>query len=76
MVAQVSCLSPHIGVSCWFCSSVQAGTQKPAKPQRREEEPMDATSQAEDTELSAERWVTDSYNLTQVKCYLNFINDD
>ncbi|XP_075940104.1 DNA replication licensing factor MCM3 [Anarhichas minor] len=33
---------------------IQAGTQKPAKPQR-EEEPMDAASQAEDSELSAER---------------------
>uniref|UniRef100_A0A7N8YQV1 DNA replication licensing factor MCM3 n=1 Tax=Mastacembelus armatus TaxID=205130 RepID=A0A7N8YQV1_9TELE len=32
----------------------QAGTPKPGKPQR-EEEPMDATSQAEDAELSAER---------------------
>uniref|UniRef100_A0A8C4DCA5 DNA replication licensing factor MCM3 n=1 Tax=Dicentrarchus labrax TaxID=13489 RepID=A0A8C4DCA5_DICLA len=34
---------------------IQAGTPKPAKPQRQEEEAMDATSQAEDTELSAER---------------------
>ncbi|XP_018550283.1 DNA replication licensing factor MCM3 [Lates calcarifer] len=34
---------------------IQAGTPKPAKPQREEEEPMDATSQAEGTELSAER---------------------
>ncbi|XP_044026308.1 DNA replication licensing factor MCM3 [Siniperca chuatsi] len=33
---------------------IQAGTPKPAKPQQ-EEEPMDATTQAEDTELSAER---------------------
>ncbi|KAK9531107.1 hypothetical protein VZT92_010551 [Zoarces viviparus] len=33
---------------------IQAGTPKPAKPQR-EEEPMDATAQAEDSELSAER---------------------
>ncbi|XP_026175318.1 DNA replication licensing factor MCM3 [Mastacembelus armatus] len=33
---------------------IQAGTPKPGKPQR-EEEPMDATSQAEDAELSAER---------------------
>ncbi|XP_059211646.1 DNA replication licensing factor MCM3 [Centropristis striata] len=32
---------------------IQAGTPKPTKPQQ--EEPMDATSQAEDTELSAER---------------------
>ncbi|XP_040920798.1 DNA replication licensing factor MCM3 [Toxotes jaculatrix] len=32
---------------------IQAGTPKPAKPQQ--EEPMEATSQAEDTELSAER---------------------
>ncbi|XP_062268061.1 DNA replication licensing factor MCM3 [Platichthys flesus] len=34
---------------------IQAGTQKPAKPQREEAEPMDAKSQAEGTELSAER---------------------
>uniref|UniRef100_A0A3B4YBZ0 DNA replication licensing factor MCM3 n=1 Tax=Seriola lalandi dorsalis TaxID=1841481 RepID=A0A3B4YBZ0_SERLL len=34
---------------------IQAGTPKPAKPQREEEEPMDASSQAEDTELSADR---------------------
>ncbi|GAA6233906.1 DNA replication licensing factor MCM3 [Lates japonicus] len=34
---------------------IQAGTPKPAKPQREEEEPMDATSQAEGAELSAER---------------------
>ncbi|XP_035000577.1 DNA replication licensing factor MCM3 [Hippoglossus stenolepis] len=34
---------------------IQAGTPKPAKPQREEAEPMDATSQAEDAELSAER---------------------
>ncbi|XP_070782543.1 DNA replication licensing factor MCM3 [Enoplosus armatus] len=34
---------------------IQAGTQKPAKPQQEEEEPMDASSQAEDSELSAER---------------------
>nr|XP_046229752.1 DNA replication licensing factor MCM3 [Scatophagus argus] len=33
---------------------IQAGTPKPAKP-RQEEEAMDATSQAEDEELSAER---------------------
>ncbi|XP_054474182.1 DNA replication licensing factor MCM3 [Anoplopoma fimbria] len=33
---------------------IQAGTPKPSKPQR-EEEPMDAVSQAEDSELSAER---------------------
>ncbi|XP_017287861.1 DNA replication licensing factor MCM3 [Kryptolebias marmoratus] len=33
---------------------IQAGTPKPARPQR-DEEPMDATSQAEDAELSAER---------------------
>ncbi|XP_068564804.1 DNA replication licensing factor MCM3 [Cebidichthys violaceus] len=33
---------------------IQAGTPKPAKPQR-EEEPMDAASQAEDSALSAER---------------------
>ncbi|XP_049446620.1 DNA replication licensing factor MCM3 [Epinephelus fuscoguttatus] len=33
---------------------IQARSPKPAKPQRAEE-PMDATSQAEDTELSAER---------------------
>ncbi|XP_019947501.1 DNA replication licensing factor MCM3 [Paralichthys olivaceus] len=34
---------------------IQAGTPKPAKPQREEAEPMDATSQAKDAELSAER---------------------
>ncbi|KAK2856545.1 hypothetical protein Q5P01_005280 [Channa striata] len=35
---------------------IQAGTPKPAKPQREDEvEAMDATSQAEDAELSAER---------------------
>ncbi|KAM7395794.1 hypothetical protein PAMA_007197 [Pampus argenteus] len=34
---------------------IQAGTPKPSKPQREVEEPMDATSQAEDSELSAER---------------------
>ncbi|XP_031151331.1 DNA replication licensing factor MCM3 [Sander lucioperca] len=34
---------------------IQAGTPKPAKPLRDEEEPMDATSQAKDSELSAER---------------------
>ncbi|KAI3364072.1 hypothetical protein L3Q82_010904 [Scortum barcoo] len=34
---------------------IQAGTPKPAKPQRGEEEAMEVTSQAEDTELSAER---------------------
>ncbi|XP_071334691.1 DNA replication licensing factor MCM3 [Trachinotus anak] len=34
---------------------IQAGTPKPAKPQREEEEPMDATSQADGTELSADR---------------------
>ncbi|XP_028996974.1 DNA replication licensing factor MCM3 [Betta splendens] len=35
---------------------IQAGTPKPAKPQQKEpEEPMDATSQAEEPELSAER---------------------
>ncbi|XP_026197906.1 DNA replication licensing factor MCM3 [Anabas testudineus] len=34
---------------------IQAGTQKPAKPQREESSAMDVTSQAEDTELSAER---------------------
>lgn len=33
---------------------IQAGTPKPGKPQR-EKQPMDATSQAEDAELSAER---------------------
>lgn len=34
---------------------IQAGTPKPAKPQREVEEAMDTTSQAEGTELSAER---------------------
>ncbi|XP_060908578.1 DNA replication licensing factor MCM3 [Labrus mixtus] len=34
---------------------IQAGTPKPAKVPREEEEAMDATSQAEDTGLSAER---------------------
>ncbi|XP_041661805.1 DNA replication licensing factor MCM3 [Cheilinus undulatus] len=34
---------------------IQAGTPKPAKIPREEEEAMDATSQAEDAELSAER---------------------
>ncbi|XP_060947693.1 DNA replication licensing factor MCM3 [Limanda limanda] len=34
---------------------IQAGTPKPAKPQREEAEPMDAKSQAEGAELSAER---------------------
>jgi len=34
---------------------IQAGTPKPAKPQREAEEPMEATSQPEDAELSAER---------------------
>ncbi|XP_053301162.1 DNA replication licensing factor MCM3 [Pleuronectes platessa] len=34
---------------------IQAGTPKPAKPQREEAEPMEAKSQAEGTELSAER---------------------
>ncbi|XP_035764558.1 DNA replication licensing factor MCM3 [Neolamprologus brichardi] len=43
------CITSHFGV----CSSVQAGTPKPAKP--REDEPMDASLQAEDAELSAER---------------------
>lgn len=39
---------------------VQAGTPKPAKPQQQaEEEPMEATSQAEGAELSAERYATD-----------------
>ncbi|XP_042247098.1 DNA replication licensing factor MCM3 [Thunnus maccoyii] len=34
---------------------IQAGTPKPAKPQREAEEPMEATSQPEGTELSADR---------------------
>ncbi|KAF1376313.1 hypothetical protein PFLUV_G00210210 [Perca fluviatilis] len=34
---------------------IQAGTPKPAKPLRDDEEPMEATSQAKDSELSAER---------------------
>ncbi|XP_039981724.1 DNA replication licensing factor MCM3 [Xiphias gladius] len=34
---------------------IQAGTPKPAKSQQDEEEPMDATSQVADSELSAER---------------------
>lgn len=34
---------------------IQAGTPKPAKPQRGEDEAMEVTSQAGDTELSAER---------------------
>lgn len=43
--------------SLWcLWSPVQAGTPKPAKP--REEEPMEASAQAEDAELSADRWVT------------------
>ncbi|XP_008396383.1 DNA replication licensing factor MCM3 [Poecilia reticulata] len=37
---------------------IQAGTPKPAKPQQQEEEPMEATSQAEGAELSAERLKT------------------
>ncbi|CAK6963149.1 DNA replication licensing factor MCM3 [Scomber scombrus] len=34
---------------------IQAGTPKPAKPQREAQEPMEATSQVDDSELSAER---------------------
>ncbi|XP_067428384.1 DNA replication licensing factor MCM3 [Thunnus thynnus] len=34
---------------------IQAGTPKPAKPQREAEEPMEAASQPEGTELSADR---------------------
>ncbi|XP_076612441.1 DNA replication licensing factor MCM3 [Chaetodon auriga] len=34
---------------------IQAGTPKPAKPRRDEQEAMDTTSQAEDSEVSAER---------------------
>lgn len=40
--------------------SVQAGTPKPSKPRQEEAEAMDATSQAEASDLSAERWVTRS----------------
>lgn len=51
-------------------SAVQAGTQKPAKPRRGEEEAMDASSQAEGA-LSAERWVMDSNSFHEI-----FIMDD
>lgn len=50
-------------------SLVQAGTPKPTKPSQ-EEEPMEATTQAGDTELSAERWVIGfkQLEIVSVKC--------
>jgi len=53
---QLACFQVCIGVltSVLLVTLVQAGTPKPARPQREEEEePMDAASQ-----LSAERWAT------------------
>ena len=48
--------------------SVQAGIPKPSKPrpEGEEEEAMDATSQAEASDLSAERWVTHSISSVTV----------
>lgn len=46
--------------------SVQAGIPKPSKPRQEEEEAMDATSQAEASDLSAERWVTHSISSVTV----------
>lgn len=57
-------ISGPLSSCCSWCSSlVQAGMPKPAKARREEEgeeAAMDATSQAEDTALSAERWVMGS----------------